>query len=145
MISITRKHMQAINVYLCIAAFQDTDKPVSADTVADVEGISRDYVNQLALEMRKAGLVESVRGPKGGFITNGLPEEVTIGDIVASVPQSEAYVTAFPDNMPKAAQDAAKKAVADYFHALGQCAVSDVLNTYKRKVQKALRQQKKEV
>ena len=41
--------------------------PVAARELADAERLPADYVEQILLRLRRAGLVESVRGAKGGY------------------------------------------------------------------------------
>ena len=42
--------------------------PVAARELADAERLPPDYVEQILLRLRRAGLVESVRGARGGYI-----------------------------------------------------------------------------
>ena len=42
--------------------------PVAARELADVEKLPADYVEQILLRLRRAGLVDSVRGAKGGYL-----------------------------------------------------------------------------
>jgi Rrf2 family protein len=50
--------------------------------IADAEGISADYVEQILVKLRTAGIVESHRGVKGGFTLSGDPEKISVADIV---------------------------------------------------------------
>ena len=49
-------------------ARRDQDAPVSAREVAAAEGLTVEYVTQLLVRLRRAGLVRSVRGSRGGFL-----------------------------------------------------------------------------
>ena len=56
-----------------------------AMSIADIskkEGISVTYLEQLLNKLRHKGLVESVRGPKGGYVLSRKPDEITVKDIV---------------------------------------------------------------
>jgi Rrf2 family protein len=55
--------------------------PVTARSIARKEGLSVEYVTQLLVRLRQAGLVTSVRGSKGGFLLAKPPESLTIGDV----------------------------------------------------------------
>jgi len=59
--------------------------PVRIRDIADSEGISKAYIEQLFNRLRKDGLIKSVRGPAGGYILAKKPEKITIGDIIRSV------------------------------------------------------------
>lgn len=60
-------------------------KPVSLSLIAQNEGLSLGYLEQLVLRLRKVGLVESTRGIKGGYRLTTLPCLVTIGKIVRAL------------------------------------------------------------
>ena len=50
--------------------------------IAGRQRIPESYLVQLLNQLRKAGLVRSVRGPKGGHSLQKRPEAVTVGDVV---------------------------------------------------------------
>ena len=58
---------------------------VPIKTIAKSQGISENYLEQLMLPLRRAGLVESVRGAQGGYTLSRPPAEVTIGEIITAV------------------------------------------------------------
>lgn len=57
-------------------------KTVSVAEIADTEGISVDYLEQLLNRLRRAGLIASVRGPNGGYRLARGRARITVGDIV---------------------------------------------------------------
>ena len=64
-----------------LARFQGQG-PVPIGDISSRQGVSVKYLEQLVRPLKKAGLVESVRGPKGGHLLAIRPEEITIGQIV---------------------------------------------------------------
>jgi len=56
--------------------------PVSVAHISEKENISVAYLEQLLSILRRKGLVESVRGPKGGYVLAKEPREISAGDIV---------------------------------------------------------------
>ena len=60
-------------------------KPVALTMVAERQQISLPYLEQIFQDLRKFGLVESVRGAHGGFRLSRPPQEIWIGDIISSV------------------------------------------------------------
>ena len=58
---------------------------VPLKTIAQTQQISENYLEQLMSPLRRAGLVESVRGAQGGYTLALPPEEVTIGRIITAV------------------------------------------------------------
>jgi Rrf2 family cysteine metabolism transcriptional repressor len=56
--------------------------PISIKEITERQGISFSYLEQILHKLGKAGLIESVRGPAGGYLLARKPSELTIGDIV---------------------------------------------------------------
>jgi len=56
--------------------------PISIKEIAERQGISFSYLEQILHKLGKAGLIESVRGPAGGYLLARKPSDLTIGDIV---------------------------------------------------------------
>jgi Rrf2 family protein len=57
---------------------------LSARELADTERLPADYVEQILLRLRRAGLVESTRGAKGGYVLARDPESLTVRDVMAA-------------------------------------------------------------
>ncbi|HWI54921.1 MAG TPA: Rrf2 family transcriptional regulator [Desulfobacteria bacterium] len=56
--------------------------PISLKSVAERQGLSEHYLEQLIAVLRKAGLVKSVRGAQGGYILARQPNDIKVGDII---------------------------------------------------------------
>jgi Rrf2 family protein len=56
--------------------------PVAARELAAQERLPHDYVEQILLRMRRAGLVESVRGARGGYHLARAAESITVKDVM---------------------------------------------------------------
>ncbi len=59
--------------------------PVLRKGIADRQEISLHYIAQLFVELRKAGLIESVKGPGGGYVLAQDADKIRTGDIVRAV------------------------------------------------------------
>jgi len=59
--------------------------PVSLREIAQVQGLSLPYLEQVALALRNAGLVISKRGAAGGYALAYPPEEITVGDAIRAL------------------------------------------------------------
>lgn len=57
--------------------------PIHLSDIARRQGVSVKYLEQIIIPLKKAGLVQSVRGPKGGHQLARPPEEITVADIVS--------------------------------------------------------------
>ena len=69
---------------LDIALYQDT-APVSVLEIAGRQDISSAYLEQIVGKLKRAGLLQSLRGPGGGYVLGRDAEELTISEIVAGV------------------------------------------------------------
>jgi Rrf2 family iron-sulfur cluster assembly transcriptional regulator len=60
-------------------------RAVSLAEIATRQEISLSYLEQLFARLRKGGLVQSVRGPGGGYRLSKTPDETVVADIVLAV------------------------------------------------------------
>ena len=67
-------------VYL--AARVEHGKPVQIHAIAERQQIPEDYLRQLLVQLRAAGLVKSVRGPHGGYLLAKTPLEISMGEVI---------------------------------------------------------------
>ena len=63
-------------------AMSDQDRPVRIREIAEKQGISDKYLEQIISVLNKAGFVRSLRGPQGGYLLTRKPEEYSVGDIL---------------------------------------------------------------
>lgn len=54
-------------------------------SVAQRQGISISYLEQLMAKLKKAGLVKSVRGVNGGYIIAMPAEQISVGDVLRAL------------------------------------------------------------
>jgi Rrf2 family transcriptional regulator, iron-sulfur cluster assembly transcription factor len=72
-----------ISLHLARRAGSGSD-PVAARELADVERLPADYVEQILLRLRRAGLVESVRGARGGYYLARDPASISVRDVMTA-------------------------------------------------------------
>lgn len=60
------------------------DGAVPARELAETEGLPADYTEQIFLRLRRAGLVQSIRGAKGGYFLSRPPEEISVRDVMTA-------------------------------------------------------------
>jgi Rrf2 family protein len=58
--------------------------PVTGRDIAESERLPVDYVEQILLRMRRAGIVKSTRGAHGGYALARAPHDVTVRDVIAA-------------------------------------------------------------
>ncbi|HEY4131746.1 MAG TPA: Rrf2 family transcriptional regulator [Gemmatimonadaceae bacterium] len=56
--------------------------PITGREIAEVERLPADYVEQILLRLRRAGLVRSTRGARGGYALARTSEEISIRDVI---------------------------------------------------------------
>jgi Rrf2 family protein len=59
-------------------------QPVAARDISDSERLPGDYVEQILLRLRRAGLVESVRGARGGYFLARDPARISVHDVMTA-------------------------------------------------------------
>jgi len=59
--------------------------PLPLREIAEQEKISLKFLEQIFPDLKKANLVESARGSRGGYMLSRPPDEVKVGDIVRAV------------------------------------------------------------
>jgi len=73
------------------------DQPTSLKVVAERQNLSHQYLEQIFSVLRRAGVVESVRGAQGGYRIAGPPARVTALEVVELLEGSVAPVTCIDD------------------------------------------------
>ncbi len=66
-------------------SLQPRSDPVSVRAIAARQDIPAPYLEKLLIEMRRAGLVESIRGVQGGYKLARSPAQISLGEILAAV------------------------------------------------------------
>ncbi|AHG91123.1 transcriptional regulator, Rrf2 family [Gemmatirosa kalamazoonensis] len=56
--------------------------PVTGRDVAEKERLPTDYVEQILLRLRRAGIVRSTRGARGGYVLDRPAEQITVRQII---------------------------------------------------------------
>ena len=59
--------------------------PVALAQIAEAERLSTGYLEQLVAKLRRAGLVQSTRGMRGGYRLACQPASVTVGEVLRAL------------------------------------------------------------
>jgi Rrf2 family iron-sulfur cluster assembly transcriptional regulator len=81
---LTTKGRFAVTAMIDVA-MHGTNGPVTLAGVSQRQKISLSYLEQLFGKLRRHGLVESVRGPGGGYRLARGPETVSVADVIVAV------------------------------------------------------------
>lgn len=56
--------------------------PITGRDIAAKERLPADYVEQILLRLRRAGIVRSTRGSRGGYVLDRAPTEITVRQVI---------------------------------------------------------------
>ena len=63
-------------------------EPVQLQEIAETQRIPRKYLELIMLDLKKAGIVASIRGPKGGYRLTRSPEDISFGSSASSLEEA---------------------------------------------------------
>ena len=81
---VSTKSRHAITTMMHLAAHGGR-APMTLSDIAQVQGMSLSYLEQLFSRLRKHGLVNGVRGPGGGYCLASHPSEINMAQIMDAV------------------------------------------------------------
>ena len=84
---LTAKGRYAVTAMLDLALHHDQG-PVALTEIAARQGISLSYLKQLFSQLRKRGLVDSTRGPGGGYRLVLEPGAIVVSDVIGAVDEN---------------------------------------------------------
>lgn len=100
-------------------ALREKSGPVPLSDIAARQQISLSYLEQMFSKLRQHGLVESTRGPGGGYALGHRADSITVADIIGAVEGGEDRRTLDASRPGKVvAQDATKDLTQDLWDAL---------------------------
>jgi Rrf2 family iron-sulfur cluster assembly transcriptional regulator len=80
---LSTKGRYAVRILTCIARNQALG-PVCKALISEEEGVSKDYIEQIVVTLKRDGLVIGQRGMKGGFLLAKDADEITLFDILSA-------------------------------------------------------------
>lgn len=75
--------------------------PTSVKAIAQRQDLPAPYLEKLLIELRRAGLVESIRGSQGGYRLARSPAQISLGQILEAVGET---IDPLPNHSPEAEQ-----------------------------------------
>ncbi len=81
---ITTKSEYGIRALLYLARHYG-EGPVPSATIAARQMIPENYLDQILLTLRRAGLIRSVRGPGGGHMLARSPDQIYLGEAITAL------------------------------------------------------------
>lgn len=99
---VSTKGRYALQLMLALALQEEQNLSVKA--VAESQGISEKYLEQVIPPLVRSGFIRSVRGAKGGYHLTRDPEDCTVGTILRTVEGSIAPVSCLDDKVNQCAR-----------------------------------------
>src|ERR1700742_3505431 len=67
---------------LIVLAERNGEEPMMIADIADAAGVPRKFLEQILLELRKRGILRSLRGRSGGYALAKAPNDISFADII---------------------------------------------------------------
>ena len=125
-------------------AMHYAEEPVSVRFLAQRLGVSKYYLENLMLIMKRNGLVAPSRGPKGGYTLARNPADIGLAEVFTTLEGSEnlAYCGTCPDSCPHrdycAGRDLFRLVCGAIFGALSPITLKTVAEWQKLKLGRSL-------
>ena len=124
-------------------AVNENDGQVSLKSVAERQGLSENYLEQLFSSLKKSGLVKSVRGAQGGYLLARPADKITVGDVLRSLEGTLCPVDCIDLEMPSSCDKADACVTAPVWAKLrdkinevvDSISIADLVTDYKNKIQ----------
>lgn len=68
-----------------LAIHEQSHKPVTATTIAERRSIPEKYLVHILLQLKRAGVVRSVRGAQGGYLLAKPADDITLYDVICAI------------------------------------------------------------
>jgi len=95
----TTRTRQCIGFLIQLATASGEEGPLSLAAISTRTGISRRYLEQLAILLKNAGLIVGVTGRRGGYMLARNAEDITIHDIVTAASGPVSFAGCVADSM----------------------------------------------
>lgn len=84
---LTTKGRYAVTAMLDLA-LHARDNPVPLADISERQGISLSYLEQLFARLRRQGLVDSARGPGGGYRLSRDANQIAVADVIEAIDEN---------------------------------------------------------
>lgn len=84
-LKVPQKAQYGLHLISALADRHPDGQPLSLEVVAEEAGISKKFLEQIALDLRKANLIKGMRGAAGGYVLLKDPARLTVAEVVSAV------------------------------------------------------------
>ena len=100
-------NLSAKTEYACLAMLElaqhsEAGCPIQVRRIAERHGIPSPFLVQILQDLKRAGLVCSTRGAGGGYRLGGVPQEITLADVLDAVEGNDEPTASAAETSPLA-------------------------------------------
>lgn len=110
-------------------ASRQGEGPVTTHAIAEHQGLSERYLEQLLIPLKQAGLVKSIRGAQGGYVLNQNAARITAGDVIRVLEGPIAPVDCINEKFPEECTRADQCVTREIWSRVRD-AISEILDSY---------------
>ncbi|MCY6355528.1 RrF2 family transcriptional regulator [Clostridium sp. ZS2-4] len=82
---ISTKGRYGLRAMVDLAVNATGEEPIPLKNIADRQNLSERYLEQIFSALKKNGIVNSIKGPQGGYIISKNTHEILVGDILRAL------------------------------------------------------------
>lgn len=82
---LSTKGRYGLRALIDLAVHSSGGTPVSITSISARQDLSERYLEQLMAKLKKAGLIQSVRGAGGGYVLARDPGKISVGDVLRAL------------------------------------------------------------
>ncbi len=119
-------------------AIHSRELHISLNSIAQRQGVSASYLEQVFSMLRKAGLISSIKGAQGGYSISTKPDKISVGDILRAL-EGELTVTDQQEQGINSIQDCVRIRVWDQLNQhindfVDSITLEDLVNEYNKQL-----------
>lgn len=92
------KGRYGLRAMIDLAVYSNEEQHVALGSIAQRQGISTNYLEHVFSELRKSGLVKSIKGAQGGYLLSESPSDIKVGRILRVLEGSLTVIDEDSDN-----------------------------------------------
>ncbi|MBN9543072.1 MAG: Rrf2 family transcriptional regulator [Alphaproteobacteria bacterium] len=116
---LTTKGRYAVMAMVYLAMNKNRNTPTTIADIAEKQSIPLNYLEQIFVRLRKNDIVQSVKGPGGGYTLAKDLSEISIAEIIHAVEEPIKIVRCTNDGLAGCMPNGAKCATHDLWDELG--------------------------
>jgi Rrf2 family protein len=84
-VELSSKVEYALLALIELASLPNRGEPLKISQISDKQAIPDRYLEQILNSLRRSGIIQSLRGAKGGYVLARAPQKITLLEIMISV------------------------------------------------------------